>query len=294
MKSPYFKRALCLILFISLCLIGGPCSFAADPDNRGPNNNPARNLGIASYGLLSPKWECDGLFHAFEKASTLRFAVLYNTFGSDVTCLNRLLKDPRPKVEELILINEPCLRNKRCGEYEFLFGMTVQSFSAKLAARDEDFLIKLHTYFQGARPLIDASVSQCYVSPGLESNLTDPTAIKVLLDETRKVFPQCKIVWNPMKMGSRAESADIWEGHTDNNPYREAPCIANLDGQDITKLDLGAYNNKYAQCELNFLWTFAMNGNTRKGSFVDPRARTNIGVGPLGEFMNAAIGGKVP
>ena len=71
-------------------------------------------------------------------------------------------------------------------------------------------------------------------------------------------------------------TADLVEGHTIESPYTKSSCIANLDGQDLSAVDLLEYIDKFKQCDLIFLWSYLMNGVEDPNHFVDPRLRSRF------------------
>lgn len=111
-------------------------------------------------------------------------------------------------------------------------------------------------------------------------------AAKVLQSVVKPHFPGCRI--NPVGNSKFAKpiKGTVFELHG-SRPKLSAPCIVNLDGEDISwkerkailpqfikSTDLPGYRKRYAQCEANFLWIAEHNG-IKKGNFIDPRKRKN-------------------
>jgi hypothetical protein len=263
------------------------------------------NVAFATFNLTAPTFNCDGFIAATAPLREIHISFLYNTFGNDFSCLNRLLTDPRVKSLQVHLINEPGHRNNRLGNYEFLYGVgSVNVWNKKMAARDAALKSKLAQYVIPLQQNLAENLRddiEFYVSPGLESNLGD-RAGRVLVAWTRELFPDARIVWNAYR-GSRntikPTRADLMEGHG-FSPALKAPCIYNMDGLDVTypnRPALGQLSHqeggtknwlqsgtpifqqmeKYAnRCELSFLWTQESNGLSYKSrGFVDPRKRNN-------------------
>lgn len=246
--------------------------------------------GIGAYAAMHPQWPCKRLMAGFDGSKDLNLSVLYNTFGTSWNCLDRWAADSRPKKLEVHLINEVCQRNARCGSYEFLYGMSVDQYKSRIESATPKLLERITNY---AAPVSQWFANHedvaCYVSPGLESNLSKK-GFKILAEHLKPLFPErCKFVWSPV--GHSAYSTAIpdyvHELHGDG-PSLKPPCIANLDGVDINMISRPAilsqfiqhtevprYRAAYSSCDSTFLWIAEFNGIGR-GAFIDPRKRTNF------------------
>lgn len=250
------------------------------------------NIGLAYYAMLSPQWPCEPSLDLLKKiADVPRLSILWNTFGADSSCLTRFLEQPGPKMLQVHLINEAGQRNKRLGSYEILAGVSVREYSQGLKRRDPALRRKLEDYFRPAADLLaryrGAELS-CYVSPGLESNL-DPAAARELFAIVKPLFPGCEMVWNPVGsniLGRLDPGVNVYELHGSRIKL-EAPCIANLDGEDIDLPGRAAlmknhliadklpqYIERFAHCAANFIWIAEFNA-LAGDRFVDPRERKN-------------------
>jgi hypothetical protein len=258
------------------------------------------NVGRAPFSLTSPTFNCRAFLNSVKTLPVLHIAVLYNTFGNDFKCWDRLVKDKRLQTIELNLINEPGHRNKRLGNYEFLHNLGSPANYDKLLRNNNPKLkAKFVKYVSLAKRKINELPPnvQCLINPGLESNVSD-AAGKVLIDWTKEQFPNCRTVWNPLngfnEAARRRTGADLVEGHGILPPLQR-PCLVNLDGADIdfptrpTYMPKGSfiesgrplmnYISTYAnKCEIVFLWVVEDNCNF-KSSFIDPRKRNCRGAG---------------
>jgi len=263
------------------------------------------NIGYAPFNLTAPRFNCTGFLESTKQLSTLHIAFLYNTFGNDFRCLNKILEDPRLETLEINLINEPGHRNGRLGSYEFLYKVgSVAQYDAKLKKRDPALKKKFFDYVKPMQAVLErAGVENLnlLINPGLESNVSDASG-KVLVTWAREAFPTARIVWNPLQASSKRRvraRADLIEGHGFSPPI-SAPCIYNMDGLDVSykqRPALGEADYQEGQtknwvksgpplqqlledyanrCEAAFLWTAEGNGlDTRRGGFVDPRKRNH-------------------
>lgn len=283
-----------LVSIITLCAIIAACLGGAR--DAGAESSPppavALNGGMAQYGLLSPHWPCAAAIAADRDLPVLRKAVLWNTFGNDTRCLEQYLADPRLAVLEIHLVNEVCQRHGRCGAYEFLAGMTVKEYNSKLLARDPSLVARLRDYLKAPAHFLETHRrphTTCFISPGLESNLSKAAAA-IVMELVQRYFPACKLVWNPVGGSPHARPipGTIFEAHGPS-PVLSPPCIANLDGVDVSFADrpalvtpaiavaeLEGYFARYARCEAAFIWIAEDNGLMGTRTFIDPRLRRNF------------------
>jgi hypothetical protein len=251
------------------------------------------NVGRGVFSLTSPTFNCKEFLKSVRRLPVLHIATLYNTFGNDFKCWDKLAADPRLQTVELNLINEPGHRNRRLGKYEFLHGIeSPAEYDKLLRAGNPRLKARFVRYVQLAKRKVDSLPAnvQCLINPGLESNVSSKAG-EVLMEWTKEQFPRCRMVWNPLSATTKStkliKGADLVEGHGPTPPLTPA-CIANLDGTDISfpqrqspltedNIESGSplmqYIATYAnRCELVFLWTVEDNCNfTTK--FIDPRAR---------------------
>ena len=263
------------------------------------------NVGYAPFNLTSPNFNCKAFKKSTKSLSELHIAFLYNTFGNDFSCLKDLLNDERLKTLEIHLINEPGHRNNRLGKYEFLRKVgSVRKYDKLMRNNNQRLKVKYTNYTKKLRNFLSDNLknhTELIISPGLESNLSSKGA-KNLINWTRELFPDTRIVWNPVVPHPKKRSstkADFIEGHN-FSPRINEPCIYNLDGTDVSypnRPALGELQHKegesknwvqsgrplrqlletYANvCEIVFVWTAESNGLDYKSKrFVDPRRRNH-------------------
>jgi hypothetical protein len=266
------------MIFVSVSFLGSVASAQSE--------TPA--VGFASYAMLSPEWPCENARQAEASLLSLHHAILWNTFGTDFSCLDEYMKDKRLKTLEIHLINEVCQRNNRCGSYEFLSGLSVTEYQRKLVQHDEALLERLKEYVSPLATYVQEKLpkhTRCLISPGLESNLNNKAA-SILIDELRPLFPTCEFVWNPNRSNRKASPIDttLYELHHSDAKLNK-PCIANLDGEDIVfptreaklshsiaSVELKTYLKNTAACDVSYLWIAEFNG-LETGKFLDPRQR---------------------
>jgi hypothetical protein len=219
-------------------------------------------------GACHRNFDCARAEKLYSGQDKLIISWLENTFGHKCQCLEKLLNDARPKIIRAHLIQSPCMRNRRCGRYEALWGYTAAS--ASRAARNPRSRLRQRfaTILERFRRRIQGKELTCYVSPCLECDLYEP-ARRELANLVSAALPTCNIVDNPY--GRRCLSGFTCEKHG-VNPKLSAPCIVDLDGIDGATVDVKKWVAKYQHCDLSFYWEPWM--NCLSETFVDPRKRT--------------------
>lgn len=217
--------------------------------------------------LCHKDFNCAGVKRLYREQETLVVSYLENTFGTTCKCLNTLLDDPRPKIIRAHLIQSPCMRNKRCGRYEALWGYTVAS--ANRAARNPKSRLRkrFNVILEQFKQRLEGRNVTCYVSPCLECDLHE-TARKTLANLVSAAVPSCNLVDNPYRR--KCLPGMVCEKHG-LNPILSRPCIVDLDGYDGSLVNARKWMAKYSHCDLRYYWEPWM--NCIRGEFVDPRKR---------------------
>ena len=272
---------LLLSALVTLAACGAPALDGPDPaaavegDEREAETHLAGKVGLSVIGLLSPHYDCDAVVAAFGRAPIV-FGYLENTFGNDRRCLNRLLDHGRFAAVRVHLFNGPCVRNRRCGPYEVLAGETTGSLDRKLAAGDAALLGRMRAEMVRVRDLLAPHVrpgKRYLVSGVLEHDIRDTGGARRVVQMARDVFsPLGFRVVNSPYSGATRVGADLREGHG-SNPTLSAPCVADLDGTEVS--DFAAYANRYQQCAMVLGWNTEMNCLADGEAFRDPRDRRN-------------------
>jgi hypothetical protein len=161
-------------------------------------------------------------------------------------------------------------------------------YNRDLRRKNPALIGRIKNYFKEPAEFLAANLkagTTCYISPGLESNVNTPAAM-VLLQQAQEVFPNCKIVWNPVNNSQAAIpiSGTVFEQHHPDAAL-SSPCIANLDGfdiaypsrsailpQNIPSTGLPEVAKRFRSCDINFLWIAEYNGIPLKW-LPDPRER---------------------
>lgn len=221
--------------------------------------------GISYLGLCNKTWECRKTFQSFTNRKEILVGWLEGSFGSECACGDKILASPRPKVIRIHLTNGPCLRNRRCGRHEVFYGYTIPSASRALEKAPERLNRRFLRVIERTKArLAKGRNYSCLISPVLESDFKESVRLKWLkLAESH--FPSCDMVDNPLKRPCLP--GYVCERHGVNIKAK-APCIADLDGIDGSKVDLKKWSKAVNQCDLKFYWEPWM--NCIRDSFIDP------------------------
>jgi hypothetical protein len=262
------------------------------------------NQGLGVYGIMHKRFPCEAITDAFKGMGVLRLSILWHTFGDSTRCLNQWALDPRPKFLQVHTINEVCQRNRRCGRYELLRGISPSRYR-RMLARDKWLLKPLDSYLAPLTQWLNTNPQvNCNISMGLESNL-DRTSYINLINMAKPLLPStCSYTWNPANnnpYGVRRIPGLIHELHGSKWSLRP-PCIANLDGEDIDLKtrpailrtnflpydQIGKYLRTHDQCLANFIWIPELNGNSSR-AFIDPRLRSFVGTRNAGDILGPIL-----
>jgi len=226
----------------------------------------------AFLGLCHKTWNCDATLNFFRNKSEIQTGWVENTFNADCPCGERLLASLKHKVIRVHLANSPCMRNKRCGRYEVLWGYNKASASRAVHIPNSRLNRRFNAVLKRFKQRLDAANGsvQCYVSPCLECDLNG-RARKSLADRVSAALPSCVLVDNPH--WRRCLGGGVCEYHG-RNPVVTKPCIVDMDGVDGSQIDAKKWAAKYRDCDVRYYWEPWMNCNTALGTkFIDPRKR---------------------
>lgn len=244
--------------------------------------------GISVFNLLAPRHNPRPLISALqEHDKPIDLAILWHTFGRNLGNLRAVLDTGKVALVQVHLINAACQRNRNCGRYEFLHGLSVSQEKRQLARNPGKYRRKLARFTVTLRQFMAEYPNvRWIIAPELESNMQG-SAAKQVLRLTKRVFRgvpvRIQYAWTSIPY-TRIRGA-IAEVHNATGFTFKRPCIANLDGTDIswpnrpsTQYDyiqhtaVGAWLRLHRQCR-RFLWTTESNGRYGLRRFVDPRKR---------------------
>jgi len=226
-----------------------------------------------SYLAMCHKdWNCKATLQTLSAQDAIVTGWIENTFNAQCPCGDKLLALPNPKVIRVHLINSPCMRNRRCGRYEVLYGYSKVSGSRAVHKPRSRLNRRFNSVLERFKKRLAKAQSpvQCYVSPCLECDLDGP-ARRALLNRVSIALPSCILVDNPYRQ--RCLRGFVCERHGYNVPESK-PCITDLDGVDGATVSIRRWVANSQQCAIRYYWEPWMNCNSGMGApFVDPRKR---------------------
>jgi len=149
-------------------------------------------------GICHKDYPCKQVNDLYQGVNQVHLSWLEHTFGDKCPCLESLLNDARPKIIRAHLIQSPCMRNKRCGRYEALWGYTAASGSRAALNPNSRLRKRFKKVLQQFKARITGKELTCYVSPCLECDLYEQ-ARRALADLVASAVPGCNIVDNPYR-----------------------------------------------------------------------------------------------
>lgn len=230
---------------------------------------PQATAAPSLLALCHKDWNCTATVKLYKGLEPLEIGWLEKTFAPDCKCADRLLKERRDKVVRVHLINSPCMRNKRCGRYEVLWGYNKASASRAVHIPKSRLNRRFNRVVEAAAKRLAKARGNltCFVAPCLECDLNG-RARRALADRVSVAMPSCVLVDNPYRQ--HCLEGNVCESHG-SNPKAVAPCIVDMDGTDGAALDVNKWARRSRNCELRYYWEPWM--NCSRGTFIDPRQR---------------------
>jgi len=251
MKRSIFILTLIIVGLVVAC--GGGGTSTEKPDSR---------VGISAFAIQQPTFNCDAFISTTNGISNFHISWLWHTFGTNLDCVNRVIERDNLKSMQIHIVNESCMDNRpeNCTPDEF-FDMDENRYRSLIDSNDAFTRATLEAAAQGINDVVSRlprSVA-CYISPGLESNLSAQQMQKVI-SWIRPFLPsRCRYV--------ARRGAEITEFHHLDMPL-PTPCIYNEDGRTVTLAGISTgwpleiseagfldiLDTIYDNCEVRFIW----------------------------------------
>lgn len=246
--------------------------------------------GVASFAAMHPGFPCDRWLTIYGEALRRKpdllpaMAVLWGTFGDDLTCMKRFAAvfADRPHVIQVHFSNGPCRRNQRCGEGEFFPEWSEREYNRRLESGDFIALGGVHwrmLEIEAAAKVVENANTRWLVSWELESNLT-PHAAAVWEAHYRTLvglglLRSFALVANPHRY-AWVGGAEFYETHSTSGRCRAGRgCVANEDGRyGQTVRKSMAFLKRYRDAAVVFLWRDRHQGLKGASSFTAPKRRS--------------------
>ena len=223
------------------------------------SGNPEPYKGLSAYSALNPKFPCDKYVELSTRVAKPAMAVLWGTFGKDISCVDKFIKanSSKPNLLEIHFSNETCHRYPRkCfyGELKSYGIRTIQKRIYQIKALIEPLLLPN---------------TKVILSMGLEDNY--------LRKRAKRLYSIIKSQWPYFIARS-----------PDNDPYLPnrhmfiehhglySSCtratIANNDGSELGMQAPREFYKRHASCLAVFLWLPGLQGSEKK--FTPPLTRS--------------------
>jgi len=167
------------------------------------------------YAMCYSRWQCRASLRAFRNDPDPCVSVLWGTWNDSgdgrCPCLERFMRDPRPKSVELHAANDVCTKpgRRNCGRYELLFGYSSHRLTRLILQNDR----RARKLFAGRYREIAGFLArhlrpgdECLFSPLLET-LRSRAVGRRLIAWARPFFPACRMVWNPLQLADSRDAA---------------------------------------------------------------------------------------
>lgn len=232
------------------------------------------NFGASYIAMCSRFWPCEESLAALRGAPVPKVGWLVRTFGSECRCPRRFLATPGPKVVRVHLANGTCFpeRGRRCMRGEPFMGETIASAERKVLRRARGVTGRFRRNLLNARRTLSRASrgTRILLSPCLECPLSPP-ARSVLLEEARSAFPRLPLssfVDNPLRGPCLPGTTCEVHGAAPRCPPT-GRCVIDTDGDDILRIDRGAFLRSASRADLAFIWAPGFN-------LLDPGKRTFV------------------
>lgn len=240
-----------------------------------PEAASAQFTGLSAYAATSPRFPCDAYLNIVERAQYPAMAIVWGTFGDDLTCAERFLdtnKD-RPHLLEIHFSNEACRRKHNCGEGELARTLSVKSYD--LALRTNHFLTirELELRAVAIRDWANDhgnSNTNMLLSTGLEDDLSDSAYVQ--LHRHIRFFWPYLITRSPNGAAhGHTLPGDFRERHGNGARCRSAAELVNEDGSTPSTAESRRFLSRNRGCLARFLWRAKHQGRTKNNRPVYPR-----------------------
>ena len=206
----------------------------------------AEITGISFYAMQGfSEIKCERALKSLEGSPHPAIAVLWGTFGSNTTCLEKFFErfKDKPHTLEIHPTNQTCIRSKDCEETEVFVTGSVNAYTRLLEDSNPILIDKLAARLDEIANFVAAfrnENSRIIISTGLEDDYTALgfDVMANLLKERRSIT-QFYVVRSPHKKFAAASlfpGADMIEAHGFSPVVSSdvgGQCIVNNDGEDI-------------------------------------------------------------
>lgn len=269
-----------VLLFLFFYGCGSDGAIDVNIGDHPPDNEPVavnHYEGGAVLAAMNDRFPCDAFISAVSSAKHPAMAVLWKTFGDDLSCMKKFtetFKD-RPHLLEIHLSNETCRRSK-CEKEELFPSWSVSQMNAALERDDKalgDAVNSRMLDIYAAAMALKNPNSKIIVSTGLEDNYTN-RAFDRMYQWVAEVWAG-EIVRSPVDYGETYKGkADVIEQHSPHPYFANQRCIASEDGlYDRDTLDTDGYFQDNNSCLAVLWWRDDHQGRAKGQALTPPKTR---------------------
>jgi len=294
-----YTIGLILILVIATTL---PAQVLKETDPPGLIKKPY--FGISAFAAFHPKFPCDRWVTMMKNVNMPAMSVLWGTFGSDRSCVRRVLAlwVEKDHLLEIHLTNEAGRRNHRLKKGELFRNDSVREYNTRLCIMAKSTKKRIKRRLNKILIFVNQSKSErttLVLSLGLESQFS-MCALVALRNTVREIWPYA-LAWNPVGLAANPYTEAVLTELHGVRPPLFRKCIANLDGVSIdtsgtdpyrprvSPRDFREYLHRYCHCKVVLGWTNRGQGIVGDGRFRNPRSReyliTHRDVAILGRIL---------
>lgn len=271
------------LLLSLLCGCGSDGAIDVNVGDHPPDNVPQvvdHYEGGAVLAAMNDRFPCDAFISSVRSAKYPAMAVLWKTFGDDMSCVSKFtdaFKD-RPHLLEIHFSNETCRRSK-CEKEELFPSWSVREMNAALERDDKalgDAVNSRMLDIYAAAESVRKPTTRLVVSTGLEDNYTN-RAFDRMFQWVSSVWLD-EVVRSPVNYGETYKGrADLMEKHSPNPNFAHQNCIASEDGlYNRSTLSTRMYFQDNSHCLATLWWRPAHQGRADGVALTPPKTRKFI------------------
>lgn len=223
-----------------------------------------QEAGQAYYAIQNKTFPCNKILSIFKESKEIKLSFLWNTFGEDTSCIERVLNtnEDKPRSVFIHFSNECCRRNGTCKRGELLRSLGVNDLNKQLEKNNKKIIEAFVERTKKINVLIEKYPNVTfYLSTGLEDNYTKK-AWEVVRKTIKKNTKAKYLFHNPLSRHCFMNRCEI---HTKdlglNNHWLFMPdgyCVKPFDSCNTNVLtqkeNKARANNQLKNNNFYFLW----------------------------------------
>lgn len=244
-----------------------------------PTKGHCQYTGLSAFAAMHPRFPCDRYLSIVNRSPAPAMSVLWGTFGTDPSCVERFLasNSHRPHLLQIHFSNENCRKHGICREGEILAGVSPRGYDHLLITYD------FFTYLAIQQRVIDIFVftelrrnphTTLVLSTGLEDQYSQVAYLRLSAYLHAPGHWPHIINRNPLG-GRRNIHGDFLERHGESARCLKGINIVNEDGSDQSTSESRKFLSRTRNCFARFLWRKTHQGRSKASGRINtpPRNR---------------------